>query len=66
MTPSFNCLEAYTEVKDELESIYLDKIKGSFIHSRAEFIEHNEKEFKIFFKSRKKIFKMFCENPRMQ
>ena len=33
----------HTVVKDELESIYLDKIKGSVICSRAEFIEHNEK-----------------------
>ena len=62
MTPSFSSLEAYTEVKDELKSICLDKIKGSVIRSRAEFIEYNEKNSKYFSNLEKKNFNMKCSN----
>ena len=60
MTPSFNCLEVYNEVKDELESIYLDKIKGLVIRLRAEFIVHNEKNSKYFSNVEKRNFNMKC------
>ena len=60
MTPSINCLEAYTETKDELESSYLDKIKGSLVRSRAEFMENNEKNAKYFSDLEKRNFNMKC------
>ena len=38
--PSLEQLNQYSEVKQELEHIFLEKVKGSAIRSRAEFIEN--------------------------
>ena len=48
MTPSHDSLEAYSEVKHELESIHLERAKGSVVRCRAEDIVNNEKNTKYF------------------
>ena len=42
-TPSPEILNKHSEIKQELENIYLQKVKGSAIRSKAEFIENNER-----------------------
>ena len=48
MTPSPDMLEAFTEVKQELDKIHLDRIKGSVVRSRTELVENNERNTRYF------------------
>ena len=54
--PSLEQLNQYSEVKKELEHIFLEKVKGSAIRSRAEFIENNERNSRYFLGLEKKEF----------
>ena len=60
MTPSHDSLEAYSEVKHELESIHLERAKGSVVRCRAEDIVNNGKNTKYFLNLEKKHFNIKC------
>ena len=59
-TPSHDSLTAFSQIKQDLEQIYLAKIKGSAIRSRAELIENNERNTKYFLNLEKKNFNSRC------
>ena len=58
--PSLEQLNQYSEVKQELEHIFLEKVKGSAIRSRAEFIENNGRNSIYFLALEKKNFNLKC------
>ena len=58
--PSLEQLNQYSEVKQELEHIFLEKVKGSAIRSRAEFIENNGRNSRYFLALEKKNFNLKC------
>ena len=46
--PSSETVKIYFGIKQELETIYMEKVNVAAIRSRAEFVENNERNSKFF------------------